>query len=310
MSRYDPFHPDELREPSPGTEDSRERKPEDRSASIGRGGSGRDETNNSREGTDRNPERNRQPRQKYQDRDRTYDLRESEMRALADIGQFRAVRTRDLIELRYGGDARQAERDITNLKSQGLLQQKTLDGTEKEPLLALTREAQQFLDRNRPEGSHSGQTFYHGFVKPREARHDAEVYRLYERAAKEIKHEGGKNLRVVLDFELKRNLYRDLAKLKDLPPEQQEEERERIAQSHGLTVVNGRIPLPDLRIEYETRDYQQARVDLELATQDYRAAGIAEKAKAGFTIYAPRDEAARLRAAIRDPELTRGILSL
>lgn len=311
MSRYDPFDPDELREPSPGTEGSRERKPEDRSPSMGPGGSGRDETNNPRRrGNDKNPARNQQPRQKYQDRDRTYDLRESEMWVLIDIGQFRIVRARDLIELRYGGDARQAERDITKLKSQRLLQQKTLHGAEKEPLLALTREANQFLDRNRPDELTKGQVLYHGFVKPREARHDAEVYRLYERAAKEIKQEGGTNLRVVLDFELKRNLYRDLAKLRDLPPEQQEEERERIAQSHGLTVVNGKIPLPDLRIEYETREHHQARMDLELATEDYRAAGIAEKTKAGFAIYARRDEAARLRAAIRDPELTRGILSL
>ena len=310
MSRYEPFGPGELREPNLGTEDSRERNPEDRSPSIGRGGSGRDETNNSREANDRNHERNRQPRQKYQDRDRTYNIRESEMRILTDIGQFRAVRTRDLVELDYGGDTQQAERDLTNLKSQGLLQQKTLHGKEKEPLLALTREGQQFLDRNRPDELTTGQVLYHGFVKSREARHDAEVYRLYEHAAKEIKQEGGTKLRVVLDFELKRNIYRDLAKLKDLPPEQQQEERERIAQSHGLAVVDGKIPLPDLRIEYETRDHQQARVDLELATQDYRAAGLAEKARAGFAIYAPRDEAARLRAAIRDPELTRGILSL
>lgn len=309
MSRYDPFDPDELRESSPGSEGSRERKPEDRSPSIGRGGTARDETNHS-PGNDRNPERGRQPRQKYQDRDYSYDLRESEMRTLTDIGQFRAVRTRDLIDLRYNGDVRQAERDIASLKSQGLLQQKTLDGREKEPLLALTREAYQFLDRNRPEELTKEQVLYYGFAKPREARHDAEVYRLYEYAAKEIKHEGGTNIRVVLDFELKRNLYRDLAKLKDLSPQQREEERERVAQSHGLTVVDGKIPLPDLRIEYETRDHQQARVDLELATEDYRAAGLAEKARAGFAIYAPRDEAARLRAAIRDPELTRGILSL
>lgn len=310
MSRYDLFDPGELREPVTGTEDSREPKPEHRSPSIGRGGSVPQEADDSRQGNDRNPESARRQPQKYQDRERTYELRESEMRTLTDIGQFRAVRTRDLVELRCSGDARQAERDIANLKSQGLLEQRTLHGTEKEPLLALSREARQFLERNRPQDSNSNQTFYSGFVKPREARHAAEVYRLYEHAAKDIQQEGGTNLRVVLDFELKRNLYRDLAKLKALPPEQQEEERERIAESHGLTVVNGKIPLPDLRIEYEARDGQQTRVDLELATQDYRATGLAEKAQAGFTIYAPRDEAARLRAAIRDPELTREILSL
>ena len=310
MSRYDPFDPEELREPSPATEPRRERKPEDNSPSIGRGGSSTGESTGSRNRTEGERGRDHDTRQKYQARERTYNLRESEIHTLAEIGEFRAIRTKDLIEFRYDGDARQAERDIRNLKAQGLIQQKTLPGTEKEPLLALSREAHQFLDRNHPESLVKDQALYHGFVKPREARHDAEVYRLYQKEAERITSEGGTKLRVVLDFELKKNLYRDLAKLKDLPLEQQAEEKDRIAQEHGLKVVNGKIPLPDLRIEYETRDHEQARVDLELATQDYRERGIAEKSKAGFTIYAPGNEADRLRAAIRDPELTNETLSL
>lgn len=310
MSRYDPFDPEELREPSPATEPRRERKPEDDSPSIGRGGSSTGEPTDSRDRTERERGKEHDTRQKYQDRERTFNLRESEIRTLAEIGQFRAVRTKDLVEFRYNGDAQETERDLRNLKAQGLIQQKTLPGTEKEPLLTLSREAHQFLDRNRPEGLAKDQALYHGFVKPREARHDAEVYRLHQKEAERITTEGGTKLRVVLDFELKRNLYRDLATLKDLPPEQQQEERERIAQNHGLTVVDGKIPLPDLRIEYETRDHQQTRVDLELATQDYRERGLAEKSKAGFTIYATGNEADRLRAALKDPELTKEILSL
>ncbi|MHB8754209.1 MAG: hypothetical protein ACYC92_04530 [Candidatus Acidiferrales bacterium] len=310
MSRYDPFDPQELREPSPATEPRSGRKPEDNSPSIGRGGSSIGEQADSCDRID--GERGKEPdtRQKYQDRERTLNLRESEIHTLAEIGEFRAVRTKDLVEYRYGGDTKQAERDIKSLKAQGLIRQKTLPGTEKEPLLTLSREAHQFLERNRPESLVKDQALYHGFVKPREARHDAEVYRLYQKEAERITSEGGTKLRVVLDFELKRDLYRDLAKLKGLPPEQQEEERERIAQTHGLTIVNDKIPLPDLRIEYETRDHEQARVDLELATQDYRERGLAEKSKAGFTIYAPGNEADRLRAAIRDPELSKEILSL
>jgi hypothetical protein len=77
-----------------------------------------------------------------------------------------------------------------------------------------------------------------------------------------------------------------------------------------LKVVNGKIPLPDLRIEYETRDHEQARVDLELATKDYRASHLAEKGKAGFSIYAPASDADRVRAAIQDPHLISEILSL
>ena len=310
MSRYDPFDREELRAPSPASEPRRERKPEDNSPSIGRGGSSTGEPSDSRDRAEGERGRGHDTRQRYQGRERTYNLHESEIHTLAEIGQFRAVRTKDLVEFRYNGDAQETERDIRNLKAQGLIQQKTLPGSEKEPLLTLSREAHHFLDRNRPESLVKDQALYHGFVKPREARHDAEVYRLYQKEAERITSEGGTKLRVVLDFELKRDLYRDLAKLKDLPPEQQEEERERIAQNHGLTVVDGKIPLPDLRIEYETLDHEQTRVDLELATQDYRERGLAEKSRAGFTIYAPGNEADRLRAAIRDPELTKEILSL
>lgn len=310
MSRYDPFDPQELREPSVGSKTGRERKPEDNSPSVGRGGLSAGEQADSRNRTDGARNKEPRPRQQHRDRERTYNLRESEIRALAEVGTFRAVRTKDLVEYQYRGNEKQADQDLKNLKAQGLIQQKTLPGTAKEPLLTLSREARDFLDRNRPQDVPRDQALYHGFVKPREARHDAEVYRLYQKVANDIEREGGTKLRVVLDFELKKNLYRDLAKLKDLPPEQQAEEKERIAHEHGLKVVNGKIPLPDLRIEYETRDNEQARVDLELATQDYRESGLAEKSKAGFSIYAPGNEADRLRAALKDPELTREILSL
>jgi DNA-binding MarR family transcriptional regulator len=310
MSRYDPFDPQELREPAVPSEARGERKPEDNSPSIGRGGSNAGEQTASRDRTHCERNKEPRPRQQHKDRDRTYNLRESEIRTLAEIGSFRAVRTKDLVEFQYRGDERQADQELRNLKAQGLVQQKTLPGTEKEPLLTLTRNAREFLDRNRPQDVPRDQALYYGFVKPREARHDAEVYRLYQKVANDIEREGGTKLRVVLDFEFKKDLYRNLAKLKDLPPEQQAEEKERIAQEHGLKVVDGKIPLPDLRIEYETRDHEQARVDLELATQDYRERGLAEKSKAGFSIYAPGNEADRLRAALKDPELTREILTL
>jgi hypothetical protein len=310
MSRYNPHDPQELREPPVGSETGRGQKPDKNSESVGRGGSSSGKHSHSRERSHGKRNKEQRPRQKHRDRDRTYKLRESEIRTLAEIGSFRAIRTKDLVEFQYRGDKRQADQDIRNLKAQGLIKQKTLPGTEKEPLLSLSREAREFLDRNRPQDIPRDQALYHGFVKPREARHDAEVYRLYQKVANDIESEGGTKLRIVLDFELKKNVYRDVAKLKDLPPEQQAEERERIAQENGLKVVNGKIPLPDLRIEYETRDHEQGRIDLELATQDYRERGLAEKSKAGFSIYAPGNDADRLRAALKDPELTREILSL
>jgi putative ABC transport system permease protein len=49
-------------------------------------------------------------------------------------------------------------------------------------------------------------------VKPTEAEHDSELYRLYQRAADEIESKGGRVLRVQLDYELKEQLYRKLGR--------------------------------------------------------------------------------------------------
>ena len=49
--------------------------------------------------------------------------------------------------------------------------------------------------------------------------------------------------------------------------------------------MNGKIPVPDLRVEYETPELELRHVDLELATRDYRPRAMAEKAAAGFSLY-------------------------
>jgi hypothetical protein len=304
MSRYD-FDPEDYRAPDPPAKQESERKPED--ARCGASGGEQPESRNRAERSRTVERGNRRPRQ---DRDREYNLRDSEVAALIEIAKFRSVKTDDLIEIQYQGDADRATQDLRNLTAQGLIQRRTLAGTEKEQLLTVTRSAHSFLDRNRPQGLAANQSLHHGFVKPREARHDAMLYRLYEKASEKIERDGGTNLRVVLDYELKRDLYRELAKLKSLPQSEQDARREQIAQDHGVKVVDGKIPLPDLRIEYETRDHEQSRVDLELATRDYREHHIAEKGKAGFSIYAPADDASRVRAAAQDPHLISEILSL
>jgi DNA-binding MarR family transcriptional regulator len=311
MSRYD-FDPEDYRAPDPTAKQDSERKPEDAKPEPGRGGAsgGEQEQPESRNRGERprNVERgNRRPRP---DRDREYNLRESEVAALIEIAKFRSVKTEDLVEIQYRGNADQATQDLRNLTAQGLIQRRTLPGTEKEQLLTVTRSAHAFLNRNRPQGLAANQSLHHGFVKPREARHDTTLYRLYQKASEKIERDGGTNLRVVLDYELKRDLYRELAKLKSLPQSEQDARREQIAQDNGLKVVDGKIPLPDLRIEYETRDHEQSRVDLELATRDYRGHHLAEKGKAGFSIYAPADDASRVRAAAQDPHLISEILSL
>ena len=176
--------------------------------------------------------------------------------------------------------------------------------------VGLTRKGRRYIEHNRPANAASRQVFYHGFVKRREARHDAAIYRLYQRESERITRAGGKINRVILDFELKRSINRELAKIHTLPAEEQLSRRQEIAAAHDLTVVSGKIPLPDLRLEYETPDQQQDKVDLELVSGEYRHGQIADKARAGFTLYALAEDAVRLRPALADPEIMQDILSL
>jgi len=250
------------------------------------------------------------PRQVHRDRDHAYRLRESEVATLIEIAKFRTVRPEDLVEYKYEGDRERASADLRNLTAQGLIEKRTMHGRKPGQLVTVTSDGKRFIEYSKRDGIHKDQKFHKGFVKPREARHDAALYRLYQKAAEGIERDGGKNLRVILDYELKKDLYRDLAKLKNLPAQEKDERREEIAEDHGLKVVDGKIPLPDVRIEYENRDDEQARMDLELVTSDYRGNQLAEKVQAGFSIYAPADEVGRVRAALKDPGLITEILSL
>jgi hypothetical protein len=152
------------------------------------------------------------------------------------------------------------------------------------------------------------QPIYHGLVKPREVKHDADLYRVYQKEAARIERGGGRPVRVLLDYELKRNLNRDLALL---GPEKDNPDRKReVAEKHHLQVVNGKIPVPDLRVEYENPELELRHVDLELATRDYRPRAMAEKAAAGFSLYGRSEDASRLRRVLDEREITAGILTL
>ncbi len=241
-------------------------------------------------------------------RDRTYFVRDSEFETLAEIGTFRVVAAGDLARFGYRDDTGRMEREVGRLKHQRLLSEKTITTGKRKTtrIFTLTKTGKRLVQTSGrlPDT----QAVYHGLVKPREAKHDAELYRLYENEIARIASAGGRPLRVVLDYELKRHLNRDLATL--APESDVREARERIAEQHGLSIVNGRIQVPDLRIEYETAEMDRKHVDLELATRNYRPRSLAEKAKAGFSLYAPREDASRLRRILDQREITAEILSL
>ena len=247
-------------------------------------------------------------RQVYEIRGRTYRLRTSEIATKVELGEFRAIAQEDLAAFAYSGDKGRMRPDIENLVRQGLVEMKSIPHEEMGPrkLLTLTKNGHRFLTA--PQSAGKGQVLYHGFTKPCETNHDAELYRLYQKAAEKIEEQGARNLRVVLDYEMKKRLYHDLAKLG--PGRASSEQKHLVAERHGLQVVRGKIPVPDMRIEYEAHDGERARVDLELATSHYRGRNLAEKVRAGFSIYAHAEDASKLRRILDQRELTAEILSL
>ena len=125
-------------------------------------------------------------RTKYTDRDKDYSLRDSEIHTLSEVGKFRVTAAKDLAELAYNGDRDRMENDVEHLARQGLVKVASISDSEHNPIqvVTLTKEGQQLLSRGRI--LRSDQITYHGLKKPKEAIHDAELYRLYHKVADEI----------------------------------------------------------------------------------------------------------------------------
>lgn len=283
---------------SPDTRDGRNSAPE----AIGRG-----DSTEVREQHRARDERSDSPRAYYV-RDRAYLLRDSEMNSLREIGKFRVIPVSDLAKFAYGGNRERMEKDIRALARKSLVRDKTLEISQKKTLrvVTLTKAGHRVLKNSNQVSD--DQPIYHGLVKPREVKHDADLYRLYQKEAARIERGGGRPVRVLLDYELKRNLNRDLAQLG--PEKDNVDRKTEVAEKHHLQIVNGKIPVPDLRVEYETPELELRHVDLELATRDYRPRAMAAKAAAGFSMYARSQDASRLRRVLDEREITAGILTL
>ncbi|MGC2467122.1 MAG: hypothetical protein WA517_18155 [Candidatus Acidiferrum sp.] len=224
------------------------------------------------------------------------------------MGKFRIVPQDDLARFGYQGNSTQMESDIRSLSRQGLVEQRTIEGhsSYSTKVLTLTKDGHRLLERAQLVSSR--QTTYHGLMKPKEARHDADLYRLYQKVAREIERSGGTVRRVILDFELKKDLSQALSRMR--PDKEPRYERISIAKQFDLKVVDGKIPIPDLRIEYEDDCRDVRRLDLEIATRDYRPQGLGEKAKAGFHMFARHQDHAKLRRVLDTQEISARIFAL
>jgi len=227
-------------------------------------------------------------RERVELRDRSYQLRDSDVRVLATIGAFRVVDASDI----------QTDRDrwhgeLHHLREAGLIEgtRKILDGRPT-TVVSLTDEGRRLLEEHQRERDDDPrQQFYAGVAKPRELAHDARLYRAYTDAADRLATTGARVQRVVLDYELKREYQQYLQannrqhRRASGRPDRSPEEIQAWAAAHDLTIVDGRVQFPDVRIEYERPDAGRGHEDLELATEHYNARQIAAKHAAGFSMH-------------------------
>ena len=131
-----------------------------------------------------------------------YTLRGSETRTLTTVGAFRAVPAGDLrdtfdrpLDPRHG--------ELWHLRDSGLVQTVRLDRDH--TVVTLTKEGRDLLESRRvDDDSRDRQAFHAGVPKPRELKHDAELYRAYTEEAERLRDEGANIHRIVLENDLKR----------------------------------------------------------------------------------------------------------
>jgi hypothetical protein len=218
-----------------------------------------------------------------------YTLRGSETRTLTTAGAFRAVPANDLrdtfdrpLDPRHG--------ELWHLRDSGLVQTVRLDRDN--TVVTLTKEGRGLLESRRlDEDSRERQAFHDGVQKPRELKHDAELYRAYMEEAERLRDEGASIHRIVLENDLKRDYQEFLQERNrdrddsDGRPDRDPLEIQDWAREHDLPCDDqGHVQFPDVRIEYDI-DGRDHTLDVEVMTPHYRGAHAAAKTGSGFRLY-------------------------
>lgn len=166
-----------------------------------------------------------------------------------------------------------------------------IDGADQRAV-ALTSEGRELLEASRLErDGEPRQAFHARLCRPRELSHDMQVYRAYQREADDIRAEGGRVVRVVLDHELKREYQQFLQEpnrgdaQSDGRPGRSRDEAHEWADQHDLPWFDDQAHFLDCRIEYEDCYGRDQHRDVEITTPHYRGAHAAATARAGFACH-------------------------
>lgn len=248
---------------------------------------GRDVRPGGRERTGRRREYDaRQPR-------RSFDERVDGV--VRDVGAFRAVALRDLVEHQFDGHPFAAGRGLVQAERRGWVERRKAcgpKGGEYTVVVATPPGAARAEALWRVAGR-TGQRAFAGAVRPAELGHDVAVYRAAGEVQARVEAAGGRVVRVRIDAELKGlvTARSEQARRTD-GRAAADEARWRAAEALGLPVENGKVLVPDAQIEYVDAAGRTGRCNVEVASEHYRGQAIRAKAKAGFAMYASSRRAA------------------
>ena len=219
--------------------------------------------------------------------------------ALADIGIYGAVSYRDLAEAHFGGHPYTTRRAVNAWIREGLAQETRATGPNGNPfkVLTLTRKGVAEARKLAAErGIDPGQEIGFARTRPAEAAHDTAIYRACRQEHQRLIEQGATVRRVRLDGEFKSAVARksESARAKD-GRRAADAERHRVAEELGLPIdAQGRVLYPDAQIEYTDSEGRTGRVNIEVASGNYRARSIRAKVAAGFRMHANGPAATRL----------------
>jgi len=214
-------------------------------------------------------------------RERLCELNGDESRMLATVGAFRVIAERDLDGFRGAGEG------LEHLREEELIRSVPIG--QDEQAVVLTSRGWDVLDAHRLDRDGAErQEFHAGVSRPRELRHDAQLFGAYREVEKRLRAKGARTQRVVLEVDLKREYQQFLQEHNrhrpdsDGRPDRDEAEIESWARDHDLPYFDDQVHFPDFRIEYELngRDHHE---DVEVVTDNYRGAHAASRVRAGFT---------------------------
>ena len=254
-----------------------------------------------------NRERNGHRREYDPRRTKRRNFQDRTDRAIADVGIYRNVAYRDVVDAHFDGHPYAARRAVDQMISSGHVREHTAQGPQggSYKVLTLTERGVERAERvAREQGLDSQQKAWSGLVKPRELQHDVAVFRAARIEQMKLLEQGATIKRVRIDAELKREIARATESSRARGgKEAADAARLEAAEALGLAVKDSRVEYPDAQLEYLDVEGRSGRVNVEVATEHYSAKSIAAKAAAGFAVHGSNGRAtARIARSLGQDE--------